>query len=732
MHTVTWKGNDESPVCEEDGCSRTFSLMNRRHHCRRCGGLFCSGCSSRKITVPRLGPGRHRVCNRCYVKHKANSEMPGEKDTFFALQASRLVCSPEELIEAGFRILHFQPYGKRNTQWCVVTHMSRPGCCFVSFSSSKPVLECLSENHSLDIESINGARVHSGVYTALQSELKTVMAVISQQIPGGWKVVFTGFSLGGAMGVVSMLEVKSAGLKHGDVEAITFGAPSVVHKNDEKGKSGAALPRGVDNPRVTNFVLNFDIVPRLMSLSRANLTAFTTQAPTTPDPLSTGLPKYLSNTKTSPLHTTYTPLGTHVFLQLITDLPTTPYRLSAGIVEPIPSEAPENTVARDLLNYMPGFTGVLNGSRYPDFFVKDCLEVHDMRMYFPAVRHLCKTGWGCMPVGGESSTKGVPKSPRREVGSFYNTSRRAVMVGGGGREEEVRGGKHASVGEWGEWRLGVEGGSVSTCLVNMESVDQVVETDVGLRMLQHIIDKTAPPVMELLEGDPSLSPCIVDTTTTYPVAVCITSSQLLVIPHNPSRPTISHPVSTIDVVTTPVQTEMEWPAGIGFPGGLILLRIAGEYVKIGFRIPENAMHFYKSLKSQSTFDPEDPEIISFIADSGPPSRVSTQHSTASTIPETEASMPTISPSEDAPCSWVFHVSPSLGSVLLSQSPEQAYTSVVYDEEDNIQHCQSNATLDRWLGLHMFSRKLALMEDTPVWRVEMPDVAYPPRCESLGK
>lgn len=37
-----WKPNSSSLECSD--CNRHFSLMNRRHHCRKCGDLFCSPC----------------------------------------------------------------------------------------------------------------------------------------------------------------------------------------------------------------------------------------------------------------------------------------------------------------------------------------------------------------------------------------------------------------------------------------------------------------------------------------------------------------------------------------------------------------------------------------------------------------------------------------------------------------------------------------------------------------
>ena len=48
-------------------CSATFTFFNRRHHCRQCGVLVCSTCSSRKLLLPAIHPtDLQRVCDRCY------------------------------------------------------------------------------------------------------------------------------------------------------------------------------------------------------------------------------------------------------------------------------------------------------------------------------------------------------------------------------------------------------------------------------------------------------------------------------------------------------------------------------------------------------------------------------------------------------------------------------------------------------------------------------------------
>ena len=48
-------------------CQSThFTLVNRRHHCRKCGRVVCGGCSSRTFVLSNISDKPQRVCNTCY------------------------------------------------------------------------------------------------------------------------------------------------------------------------------------------------------------------------------------------------------------------------------------------------------------------------------------------------------------------------------------------------------------------------------------------------------------------------------------------------------------------------------------------------------------------------------------------------------------------------------------------------------------------------------------------
>ncbi|VDC05148.1 unnamed protein product [Peniophora sp. CBMAI 1063] len=83
-----WKPDRQAARCDAFACRTRFTLFERRHHCRKCGGCFCANCSSRSTLLldtssldfvhpPRGMPLEafaseqspllpHRVCDGCY------------------------------------------------------------------------------------------------------------------------------------------------------------------------------------------------------------------------------------------------------------------------------------------------------------------------------------------------------------------------------------------------------------------------------------------------------------------------------------------------------------------------------------------------------------------------------------------------------------------------------------------------------------------------------------------
>eukprot|EP00753_Platysulcus_tardus_P017861 PLAT6603.1.p1 GENE.PLAT6603.1~~PLAT6603.1.p1 ORF type:complete len:603 (+),score=216.03 PLAT6603.1:24-1811(+) len=65
-----WIDDDDQKECML--CHSVFTLFNRRHHCRNCGGLFCASCSSKRLPLLKLGMIRPvRVCDNCHLVLRA-------------------------------------------------------------------------------------------------------------------------------------------------------------------------------------------------------------------------------------------------------------------------------------------------------------------------------------------------------------------------------------------------------------------------------------------------------------------------------------------------------------------------------------------------------------------------------------------------------------------------------------------------------------------------------------
>lgn len=72
-------------------CRTPFNVLNRKHHCRNCGQVFCGNCSQKSTTLPKFGIEKEvRVCDSCYdsvtkpstsakaAVEKTDSELPAE------------------------------------------------------------------------------------------------------------------------------------------------------------------------------------------------------------------------------------------------------------------------------------------------------------------------------------------------------------------------------------------------------------------------------------------------------------------------------------------------------------------------------------------------------------------------------------------------------------------------------------------------------------------------------
>jgi len=71
-----WKPDSDTDVCDETTCTRHFSFYNRRHHCRRCGNIFCDQHSVWAIPLDQDANyhprgTRSRACEHCFFDYRA-------------------------------------------------------------------------------------------------------------------------------------------------------------------------------------------------------------------------------------------------------------------------------------------------------------------------------------------------------------------------------------------------------------------------------------------------------------------------------------------------------------------------------------------------------------------------------------------------------------------------------------------------------------------------------------
>ncbi|VVD05515.1 unnamed protein product [Leptidea sinapis] len=64
-HAAVWVPDNEATICMH--CKKTqFTVLNRRHHCRKCGSVVCGPCSSKKFLLRGQSEKPLRVCLQCY------------------------------------------------------------------------------------------------------------------------------------------------------------------------------------------------------------------------------------------------------------------------------------------------------------------------------------------------------------------------------------------------------------------------------------------------------------------------------------------------------------------------------------------------------------------------------------------------------------------------------------------------------------------------------------------
>lgn len=114
---VEWQPNKSAKLCQQ--CEKKFNLKLRRHHCRRCGGIFCAACSAKSLAREGQGPSEPmRACDSCVAEVEV-------QPMFAWLSRRRAVPkTPEEIRSALGKVLQFSTNDKMQS-WLLspYTHM---------------------------------------------------------------------------------------------------------------------------------------------------------------------------------------------------------------------------------------------------------------------------------------------------------------------------------------------------------------------------------------------------------------------------------------------------------------------------------------------------------------------------------------------------------------------------------------------------------------------------------
>lgn len=82
IHRSTWVKDKERASCHL--CMRNFHALRRKHHCRKCGEVICSDCSTvETIDLPAIGYSKLRLCKVCGIRARSTPLKRIDKSNVF-------------------------------------------------------------------------------------------------------------------------------------------------------------------------------------------------------------------------------------------------------------------------------------------------------------------------------------------------------------------------------------------------------------------------------------------------------------------------------------------------------------------------------------------------------------------------------------------------------------------------------------------------------------------------
>lgn len=110
MLTCNLQHDRESAICDEPSCTRHFGAFTRRHHCRRCGNIFCALHSRHTVPLdqdanynPNAAPSPSRSCGHCFAEFRAWSSRNSSRSSSQSASAAGAV--PTSPVAVGGKLL---------------------------------------------------------------------------------------------------------------------------------------------------------------------------------------------------------------------------------------------------------------------------------------------------------------------------------------------------------------------------------------------------------------------------------------------------------------------------------------------------------------------------------------------------------------------------------------------------------------------------------------------------
>lgn len=147
MKAPLWTPDSRVTMCQL--CTSSFSALFRRHHCRACGRVVCSACSSNKAPLIYLKCRQARVCDQCYDTLKANIHL-----YYLPRETLKVQIGEQELrrLDDHFRSLLKSQFVRHSRLMSAATVANAPVKVPIGFEPAAGLRKSVAENDSSNNE----------------------------------------------------------------------------------------------------------------------------------------------------------------------------------------------------------------------------------------------------------------------------------------------------------------------------------------------------------------------------------------------------------------------------------------------------------------------------------------------------------------------------------------------------------------------------------------------------